>query len=134
MVGIVVVSHGPLADGLKGAAEMIVGPQEHFETVGMDPAADIDRLRGEIESAVLAVGGKDAAVVFVDLMGGSPSNSSAYLAVDGVPVVCGVNLPMLLEVLLSRESSGAKELATQAIETGRDGILNLGERLTGGGA
>jgi mannose/fructose-specific phosphotransferase system component IIA len=113
---------------------MIVGPQERFATVGMDPAADIDRLRGEIEAAVDAVGGKDAAVVFVDLMGGSPSNSSAYLAVEGVPVVCGANLPMLLEILLARESSSPKELAAQAIETGRESILNLGERLTGGGA
>lgn len=133
MVGIVVVSHGPLADGLKGAAEMIVGPQERFTAVGMDPAADVDRLRGEIEAAVAAVGGKDEALVLVDMMGGSPSNASAYLAVGGTPVICGVNLPILLEVLMAREASSAADLASQALQSGKESILNLGERLGGGG-
>ncbi len=131
VVGIVVVSHGPLAQGLRGAAEMIVGPQERFETVGMDPAADVDRLRGEIESAVAAVGGTEDALVFVDVMGGSPSNASAYLAVAGTPVVCGVNLPILLEILMARDSSDPGTLAAQAIQIGRESVLNLGERLTG---
>ena len=129
MVGIVVVSHGPLADGLKGAAEMIVGPQQHFQTVAMDPAADVDRLRGEIDAAVANVGGPTATLVLVDMMGGSPSNASAYLAVGGTPVICGVNLPILLELLMSRDNSTAEELAAQAVQIGRESVLNLGEQL-----
>lgn len=134
VVGIVVVSHGPLAEGLKGAAEMIVGPQERCRTVGMDPAADLDRLRAEIEAAVADVAGADGALVFVDMMGGSPSNASAYLAISGTPVVCGVNLPILLEVLLARDSSSASDLVELALQTGKDSILNLSERLSNAGS
>ena len=133
VVGIVIVSHGPLAEGLKGAAEMIVGPQERCRALGMDPAADLDRLRGEIEAAVAEVAGAEEALVLVDMMGGSPSNASAYLAVGGTPVICGVNLPMLLEVLVMRESSTASALVEVALQTGKESVLNLGERLGSAG-
>ena len=76
------VSHGPLAQGLIGAAEMIVGAQMNLHAVSMGAAADMDHLRSEIESAVQAVGGANSALVLVDLLGGSPSNASAYLAAD----------------------------------------------------
>ncbi len=133
VIGIVVVSHGPLAEGFKSAAEMIVGPQERCRAVGMDPAADLDRLRAEIETAVAEVAGTDGALVFVDMMGGSPSNASAYLAVSGTPVICGVNLPILLEVLLARDSSSVQDLVEVALRTGKESILDLGERLSGAG-
>jgi PTS system mannose-specific IIA component len=133
MIGIVVVSHGPLAEGLKGAAEMIVGPQERFQAIGMDPAADMDRLREEIEEAatVVSTGDNKDVLVLVDLMGGSPSNASAYLAAQGIPVVCGANLPMLLEVLTSREQAGIEELTDIALQTGKDGVINLTQLLAG---
>ena len=131
MIGIVVVSHGPLAEGLKGAAEMIVGPQEHFLAIGMDAAADLDRLREQIEAAAAeaAAGDKAGVLVLVDLMGGSPANACAYLATSGTPVVCGANLPMLLEVLTARERTNVKELSEIALQAAKDGVVNLTQML-----
>lgn len=125
MIGIVLVSHGPLAEGLKGAAEMIVGPQERFLAIGMEPAADVDRLREQIESAAEQVNDGAGALVLVDLMGGSPANASAYLAAAGTPVICGASLPMLLEVLTSREYASIEELTGTALQAGKDGVVNL---------
>jgi PTS system mannose-specific IIA component len=129
LIGIVVVSHGPLAQGLIGAAEMILGAQKNLRAVGMGAAADMDSLRSEIESAIQAVGGASKALVLVDLFGGSPSNASAYLATAGTPVICGVNLPMLLELLMAREASTPRALADQALQAGKDNIIDLGQRL-----
>jgi PTS system mannose-specific IIA component len=125
------VSHGPLAEGLKGAAEMIVGPQERFLAIGMDPAADLDRLRERIEAAANeAAAGEEAGVlVLIDLMGGSPANASAYLASGGTAVICGVNLPMLLEVLTTRERANLQELTEIALQAARDGVINLTQKL-----
>ena len=131
MIGIVIVSHGPLAEGLKGAAEMIVGPQERFLAIGMDAAADLDRLREQIEAAAAeaAAGDKAGALVLVDLMGGSPANASAYLATSGTSVVCGANLPMLLEVLTARERTNVIELTEIALQAAKDGVVNLTQML-----
>lgn len=125
MIGIVLVSHGPLAEGLKAAAEMIVGPQERFLAIGMDPAADVDRLREQIEVAAGEADAGTGTLLLVDLMGGSPANASAYLAASGMPVVCGASLPMLLEALTSREQQSLEELAETAIQAGREGVVNL---------
>jgi PTS system mannose-specific IIA component len=132
LVGVVLVSHGPLAAALKAAAEMIVGPQERLESVGMDPAADVEALRGEIESALARVAeGVEGGLILADMLGGSPSNASGYAALAGTPVVCGVNLPMLLEVLLRREGAAPGELAEVALEAGRSGVADLAARLRG---
>ncbi|HKF35328.1 MAG TPA: hypothetical protein VKB35_00380 [Ktedonobacteraceae bacterium] len=69
LIGVVLVSHGPLAEGLKGAAEMIVGPQERFLAIGMDPAADVDRLRAQIEAAAAEANDGAGTLVLVDLTG-----------------------------------------------------------------
>ncbi|BCL80706.1 PTS mannose transporter subunit IIAB [Ktedonobacteria bacterium brp13] len=131
MIGIVVVSHGPLAEGLKSAAEMIVGPQERFLALGMNPAADLDELRKQIESAATEVAAGDEAgvMVLVDLMGGSPANASAYLANSGTTVLCGVNLPMLLEVLTTRERTNIEELTEIALQAAKDGVINFTQML-----
>jgi PTS system mannose-specific IIA component len=116
MIGIVLVAHGALADGLRNAAEMIVGPQERLRTVGMEPAAELDALR----------------LVLADLMGGSPANASAALALNGVPIICGVNLPMLLEVLMNRDQESAQDLAQIALGAATEGIVNMTQQLTTG--
>src|SRR5207244_11143741 len=105
---------------------MIVGAQADLRAVGMGAAADMDHLRSEIESAVPAVGGANSALVLVDLLGGSPSNASAYLAAGGTPVICGVNLPMLLELLLVLEASTPRALADHALESDNDNINDPG--------
>ncbi|MDI3298038.1 MAG: PTS mannose transporter subunit IIC [Bacillota bacterium] len=131
-MGVVLVSHGPLAEGLKAAAEMIVGPQERLAAVGMDPAAAVEALRAEIESALASVAeGVDGGLILADMLGGSPSNASGYAALAGTPVICGVNLPMLLEVLMRRETASPGELAAVALESGRRGVTDLGAQLSG---
>lgn len=129
VIGIVLVSHGPLAEGLKGAAEMIVGPQERFLAIGMGPAADVDCLRTQIEAAAAQANDGEGTLVLVDLMGGSPANACAYLATRGTPVVCGASLPMLLEVLTSREHTSLEELTGTALQAGKDGVVNLTQLL-----
>lgn len=131
MIGIVLVTHGALADALKNAAEMIIGPQEHFLAIGMGPADDLTILRGEIEAAVSAVEKNDGALILVDLMGGSPAKASSHLAFSGTQVICGVNLPMLLEVLVQREGVTIQELTAIAMQAAKEGVINLTRQLTG---
>jgi len=131
VIGIVLVTHGALADALKNAAEMIIGSQEHFLAIGMGPADDLTILRGEIEAAVSAVEKNDGALILVDLMGGSPAKASSHLAFSGAQVICGVNLPMLLEVLVQRESVTIQELTAIAMQAAKEGVINLTRQLTG---
>lgn len=96
----------------------------------MQPDTNIASLRTLIEQAVFAVASDGGALVLVDILGGSPANASSYLALQGVQVICGVNLPMLLELLIQRENSSQHELAAIALQAAKQGVINLTQQLT----
>jgi PTS system mannose-specific IIA component len=129
VIGIVLISHGPLAEGLKQAAEMIVGPQERLRAVGMEPGMDLTSLRREIARAVAAVGPGGEALVLIDILGGTPANAGSQLVGEGIPVICGVNLPMLLELLTQRENAPRDELTAMALQAAKEGIINLTQKI-----
>jgi mannose/fructose-specific phosphotransferase system component IIA len=108
---------------------MIVGPQTRFQTVGMQPDTTTINLRTMIEQAVTEVMSDDGVLVLVDILGGNPADASAYLAQQGIQVICGVNLPMLLELLIQRDYLSQRELTTIALQAAQQSIINLTEHL-----
>ncbi|MDY6868717.1 MAG: PTS sugar transporter subunit IIA, partial [Chloroflexota bacterium] len=106
MIGIVLISHGNLAEGLLDAAKMITGEPENIACIGLQPADDIDQLVERIQEAVNQVDDQDGVLLLVDLFGASPFNASGRLVLaqkDRLRLVTGMNLPMLVELLVARE-------------------------------
>ncbi|HYF92246.1 MAG TPA: PTS sugar transporter subunit IIA [Symbiobacteriaceae bacterium] len=128
-VGLVLASHATLAQGLRAAAEMIAGPQEHLAVVPLGPAENLDEYRAKLEAAAREVDTGRGVLVLVDLFGGSPGNTAAYLVSDQVEVVGGASLPMLLEVLMARAAASPDELAVLAARAGREATIRFKEIL-----
>lgn len=126
-----IISHGEMANGMLDAAHMIIGEQEGVVTVILKETDDVDGLKKRVEAALQQVDAGDGVLVLVDLFGATPFNISARVAVvhDQVEVITGMNLPMLLEVALQRESQGFAELVEIAKEAGRSGVRTLSESL-----
>lgn len=126
MVGIVIVAHGELGKELLGAAELIAGKQEQIVFLGLHADDAIEALPGRISQAIESIGDVDGVLVLVDLFGGSPGNATLRcLAERDFECISGANLPMLLEVLMLRESMSVKDLAAHALQSGRTGIQDL---------
>ncbi len=123
MTGIVVVTHGKLAQALVETAEMIMGKQECIAVIGFEAGQDVIQLHEKISRAVQDFAQTDEALILVDLLGGSPYNAAAMLAMKlpKVKVVTGVNLPMLLEILPGRNVDTAA-LSRQAVTAGQAGV------------
>ncbi|MTI65521.1 MAG: PTS sugar transporter subunit IIA [Firmicutes bacterium] len=124
MLGIVLVSHGKLAKEMLKSAEMIVGPQENIVTLALEANDDPMNLKETIKKSVKEVKGKEGAIILVDLMGGSPSNASAYVAKEGIPVITGMNLSILLELIGMRYSL-VDEVVEHIIQIGKEGIIDI---------
>lgn len=127
MVGFVLTGHGDFAPGLASSVEMIAGPQSDFDTVAFyeDAAGEYPQLLAAAITEALERCG--SAVVFCDLMGGTPFNQAMLISQTrpGVEVVVGTNLPMLLEVLMSRDDmSTAAGLADEAVSMGSASIAH----------
>ena len=125
MIGIVVVTHGQLANELVTAAEMIVGDFPQATAVSIGWQVNPDDARREIEQAIDRADSGQGVVVLTDLFGGTPSRLSLALLEKGrVEVVSGVNLPMLIVLASLRQDPDTEllEMAKQTCARGRDEI------------
>ncbi len=120
MIGVVVVTHGKLAEEFRAALEHVVGPQERFETICIGPEDDLDRRRDEMLKILTRVDSGSGVIVLTDMFGGSPSNLAiSAMERKNVEVIAGVNLPMLVKLASVRGECGLEEAVLQAQEAGR---------------
>ena len=135
MIGVVVVSHGRLADEFVAAAEHVLGPQEQMRAVAIGPNDDMEERRADIIDAVRAVDRGEGVVILTDMFGGTPSNL-AISVINQVrtEVIAGVNLPMLIKLAEVRDKLGLPEAALAAQDAGRRYIRVASVELAGGPA
>jgi len=120
MIGIVLVTHGHLADEFVAACVHVVGPQEGIATVCIGPEDDMEQRRKEIISTIASVDQGDGVVLLTDMFGGTPSNLSiSVMNETGVEVIAGVNLPMLIQLARARTTENLAGAVAQAQEAGR---------------
>ena len=130
MIGLILVTHGHLAEQFVEAMEHVVGPQDAVETICIGPDDDVEQRRQEIADAIGRVDTGSGAIVLTDLFGGTPSNLAISLLDTGrVEVIAGINLPMLIRLAGARKSMTVKEACVAAQEAGRNYITVASEFL-----
>ncbi len=130
MIGIVVVSHGKLAQELIAAAEHVIGRLWRVRAVSIEADDDLDLKREQINAAVAACDTGRGVVVLTDMFGGTPSNLALSLrGTRGMEIVSGVNLPMLITLAGVRETHSLSEAAQAAAEGGRKYVTIASELL-----
>jgi PTS system mannose-specific IIA component len=134
MIGIVVVTHGRLAEELLSAAEHVVGPQQAVRAICIGPDDDMERRRADILHAVQAVNEGAGVILLTDMFGGTPSNLAISVMKDAnVEVIAGVNLPMLIKLASVRATFGLADAALAAQDAGRKYISIASHILSGAG-
>jgi PTS system mannose-specific IIA component len=123
MTGIIIVTHGKLSQALLATAEMIMGSQQSIGAIAFETGQDVLDLQEKICQKLKEIAKDGEALILVDLLGGSPYNAAAMLAMTmpKVKVVTGVNLPMLLGILPGRDVSSAV-LSQMAVTAGQSGV------------
>ena len=127
MIGIVVVTHGRLAEELVNAARTIVEEIPAIAAVSIGWSDDMQVGREAIERAMQAVGGGDV-LILTDMFGGTPTNVSLPFLSAQVEIVTGVNLPMLMKVVGLREGN-LQEVARAVRDQGKGAIYVASELL-----
>lgn len=129
MIGILLVTHGNFADGLKNAVELIAGRQEAFKTIGLYHGDGIEVFQNKILDAVNELDIGKGVLVFVDILGGSPANAVLNLLKNNnFKAIAGVNMPMVCHAVLKRNSDiDVTELFRQCISSGKEALIGLNE-------
>ena len=131
-IGLVLVTHGGLAEQFVAAMEHVVGPQEGVRAISIGPDDDMEQRRKDILQAVEDVDLGSGVIVLTDMFGGTPSNLAiSILNNSNIEVLAGVNLPMLIKLASVRRSDNLEAAAQAAQESGRK-YINLASRLLAG--
>lgn len=124
MISIIVASHGGLASALVKTSEMIAGKQDQVATVGLEPSDGVESLSVKFALAQKKLPQDADTLILADLWGGSPFNVAAGVVANDpkhTALIAGVNLPILLEAFMSRQSS-LDELVRHIHEISDDSI------------
>ncbi len=120
MIGLVLVTHGRLAEELRAAMEHVVGSQRNVCTVCIGPDDDMERRRAEIHRCIDQVDTGDGVVLLTDMFGGTPSNLAiSQMDRRNVEVISGVNLPMLVKLAKVRSHQPLADAVDCAQNAGR---------------
>jgi PTS system mannose-specific IIA component len=124
MVGLVVASHGRLAEELVSTAEQIVGKLPAVATCNIEPGTPVEELRAKMKQAVSRVDEGEGVIILADLFGGTPCKESLMMCQRmNLEVLAGVNLPMLLKAnSLRNEQLSLPEMANQLASHGQRNI------------
>ncbi|MBU0543900.1 MAG: PTS fructose transporter subunit IIA [Proteobacteria bacterium] len=113
MIGIVIVTHRQLGEALIDTAGFILAaPPENVVSVSIDMNENADKLREKISGGIKKVNQKEGVLILTDMFGGTPSNLSySFLEEGRIEVISGVNLPILIKAINSREDMDLGKLA-----------------------
>lgn len=131
MIGVVICCHGKMGEGMRQAAEMIVGPQQQLTVVSVNPGDGGAEILDALSKAVKEVEDGQGVLLLTDLFGGTPTNIGCALLGDAnIEVVTGFNLPLLIKALTGRaDAPDLAVLARTASEYGQRHISVAGDLL-----
>jgi mannose PTS system EIIA component len=132
MIGLVIVTHGGLANEFRAAVEHVVGPQTQLETVSIAPDDDAEARRSDILNACRRVDSGEGVILLTDMFGGTPSNLSISVMDDAnVEAIAGVNLPMLIKLVTVRADNPLRKAVDLAKDAGKKYIIVASQVLSG---
>ena len=113
---------------MRSALELITGAQSEVVVL----QAYVEENKPVEEQLAGLLGDGEEWVVFTDLLGGSITNqvlrTAAELGVmDSVHIVAGMNLPLVIEVIMSDPEMPVKEVLAEAIGMARDQLIYVNQ-------
>ena len=134
MIGMVLVTHGRLAEELIAALVHVVGPQENVTAICIGPDDDMEQRRQEILDSTSEADQGEGVVLLTDMFGGTPSNLAiSIMDKANVEIIAGVNLPMLIK-LASVRGDGDLEAAVKAAHDAGRKYINVASWVLSGEA
>jgi mannose/fructose/sorbose-specific phosphotransferase system IIA component len=105
---------------------MLIGKRKDIETLGLKEGDGLTNFIDKVSQLISKYSEAKSILVFVDLRGGTPWNAVLATGDPRIQLISGVNLPILLEVLIKRDSvSEIDELVKCALEAASISVTNV---------
>lgn len=123
MKGVLLISHGQMAPGMKDSLTMFFGKDiPQLETLSLTMSMGADEFGAALREKIAEVDSGEGVVVFADVLGGTPFNQAAMLLNENVDLITGMNLGMLMDYLGTREFE--EFVAADLVEKGKAAVVD----------
>lgn len=123
-IGVIIATHGLSSVELLKSAEMIVGKQSNVETITFEEGEGLEDINKSYSNAIDNLEENTNILILVDIWGGTPFNIATE---QNCEVITGVNIPMLIELFMNRDTQDKNELVDQLLESTKNSIKKLSE-------
>ncbi len=126
--GIILLSHGPLASGLLGTMEMVLGTVENVTALELEEGDHTEEYRKRI--AEIAEAMPEKSVFLMDIFGGSPFNQVIQYFLENskeMRAVSGMNLGMLMAAVNARQNNDF-DMIEEITKMGKEAVINIGKQ------
>lgn len=129
MVSFLVVTHGELANALLSVAQMLGAQSDRVHTISLTEVEGPEEFYERVCQAIESLDDGDGVIALADLFGGTPFHAVFRAAQTyGVPVVTGVNLPMILSAIFDFDEEKDRDRIVRSLcETGKEQIQTYGK-------
>lgn len=115
MIHIILISHGHFCEGLLGSLKMVAGEQEGISAVPLLPGEAPEGYREKLKQEIDNNYSEKGVLILTDVTGGTPFNSTGYLAKDyKIGLISGMNMPMLITLIFTRTEESTLDELIQA--------------------
>lgn len=130
MIGILLMSHGKMAEGVLDSCTLFLGDDiPAITALCLLPEDNPEAFDARIEEAVAKLDDGSGVIGVCDILGGTPSNRSVNAIVTGqhMNVVTGMNLPMVIDLLMKRNAAASIDEIdlNSTIDSAKEGIVSL---------
>lgn len=128
-IHVIILNHGEFGQILIKSAELIYGEIENIESISLLNGVSIEEYYEKAKSSIQGISGD--VILLTDIFGGTPNNVALLLQKEfDLKIICGINLPMLLELISAREQTeDVEKIIQQGYEAGKKGVL-IPEKIT----
>ena len=130
MVGILLLTHAPLANAFVEAATHVFRARpDRLEAIDVRADQDTAEVNRIAQEAITRLDDGSGVLVITDVMGGTPSNCTLKLCNPGhIEVIAGISLPMLLRALTYRNDT-IDVVVEMALAGGQSGAVRVDNRV-----
>lgn len=108
-MNIIILTHGNFGEELIKSAEMIIGRIDDIKSLSLTQDLSLDDLLRLTRDEISGI--ENDVILMTDLFGGTPNNVASYFNGSmNIPVITGINLPMLISIVMERENVLSKGL------------------------
>ena len=127
MIGLILLSHGPLASGLFESTKFFIENTENIGYLTLNAEDNPLEFQDRIETLIKSFTMTDGIILFTDIPGGSPANQAMQVAArhPEVRLISGMNLIMIIEACLSRYSMQIDELCEKVCISAKESITQI---------